>query len=208
MVKNKIIGISGIDTNIGKTIVSAILVEKFKCDYWKMIQSGDLDETDTMKVKSLVSNQNSKFHAERFQFKNPLSPHHAAKLENISVKLEDFQLPKTKNNLLIEGAGGLMVPINEQGDLVIDLFKKLADEVILVSKNYLGSINHTLLSIDYLKNHQIPIKGIIFNGETNAESENIIEKISGVKIIGRIEKLNQINSNSIKEQTKNIDFEW
>lgn len=153
--------VTGIGTDVGKTVVSAILTEALKADYWKPIQAGDLDNTDTMKVKKWVQNLNSVFHPERFLLTQSMSPHAAAKIDEVSIQLKDITLPSTENNLIIEGAGGLMVPINEQ-DLILDLIKNLAVEVIVVSRHYLGSINHTLLTIDALNNAGVPIKGLIF----------------------------------------------
>lgn len=165
--------ISGIDTGIGKTVVSAILVEKLKADYWKPIQSGDLNNSDTKLVRSLVSNDESKFHPESYRLTQPFSPHKSAALDGIRIDPEKIILPKTKNQLIIEGAGGLMVPLNHNF-LMIDLIEKLDAEVILVSKNYLGSINHTLLSVEALNARKIPINKIVFCGEPNQDSEEII----------------------------------
>src|SRR6195952_5566707 len=136
--------ITGIGTGIGKTIISAILVEKLKADYWKPIQSGDLDESDTLKVKSLITNTKSVFHPEAYRLTQPYSPHKSADLDNVIIEADKIILPETDNQLIIEGAGGLMVPLADNF-LMIDLIKTLNTEVILVSKHYLGSINHTLL---------------------------------------------------------------
>ncbi|MEO6523675.1 MAG: dethiobiotin synthase [Mucilaginibacter sp.] len=166
--------ITGIGTGIGKTIVSAVMVEHFKADYWKPIQSGDLDNSDTLMVKSLISNSTSVFHPEAYRLTQPYSPHKSAALDGITIDPAKIILPKTQNQLIIEGAGGLMVPLNDTF-LMIDLIKQLDAEVILVSKNYLGSINHTLLSIEALKYRSIPLKMIIFNGEPDVDSESIIK---------------------------------
>lgn len=165
--------ITGIGTDIGKTIVSSIIVEALKADYWKPIQSGDLSFTDTMKVQSLITNTTSVFHPESYKFKNPLSPHAAAALEDTRIDLERIKSPETTNNLIIEGAGGLLVPLNDK-HFIIDLITHLDAEVILVSRNYLGSINHTLLTYEALKQRNIKIKGLIFNGNENLATENSI----------------------------------
>ena len=193
--------VTGIDTSIGKTVVSAILVEALNADYWKPIQSGDLHYTDTDKVKELV-NGKTILHPEAYRLNNPLSPHVSAKLDNISISLDSFQLPKTNNKLIVEGAGGLLVPINEDGDYLSDLIVKLGMEIILVSKNYLGSINHTLLSIEYLKSKDISIKGIIIVGEKNESSESIITKNTGVKILHRVPMVESVTKEFIKEQAE------
>lgn len=202
----KIFFISGIGTNVGKTIISAILTEAWKADYWKPIQSGDLHYSDTMKTKELVSNNISKFHNEKFKLTEPLSPHASAKIDKVKISIHDFQLPNTNNHLIVEGAGGLMVPLNHEGDLIIDLIKHLNIPVILVSQNYLGSINHTLLSIKELQNRKIPIEGIIFNGETNTETEAIIEKISGVKTLCKIPPLKELDKKSIAQIIEQTNY--
>ncbi|MFA6946965.1 MAG: dethiobiotin synthase [Pedobacter sp.] len=165
--------ITGIGTGVGKTIVSAILVEKLKADYWKPVQSGDLENSDTAFVRSLVSNASSKFHPEAYRLTQPFSPHKSAALDGLRIEPSQFVLPETDNQLIIEGAGGLMVPLNEDF-LMIDLIKQLNADVILVSKNYLGSINHTLMSATILKSYQIPLKGLIFSGEQDTDSESCI----------------------------------
>lgn len=199
------IAIAGIDTEVGKTIVSAIVTEALQADYWKLLQAGELNQLDSHTVKSLISNSSTIIHKEQFLLSEPMSPHAAAIIDNIKINVEDFILPVSKNkNLIIEGAGGLMVPLNEKGDMVVDLISRLADEAILVSKNYLGSINHTLMSIKVLKQKKIKIKGLIFNGNPNPESERIIEKISGLKILGKIPYTKQINQTFIKQQASNL----
>jgi dethiobiotin synthetase len=192
--------ITGIGTNIGKTICSAILVEALKADYWKPVQSGDLDFSDSDKVKSLVSNAKSVFHHEKFRLTQPMSPHAAARLDQVAISLSDFKLPDTNNTLVIEGAGGLMVPLNDQGDLIVDLIQHLDAEVILVSQNYLGSINHTLLSIEALKSRKLKIAGIIFNGASNSESEDLILAVSGLKCLGKIPQSEHVKPKFISEQ--------
>lgn len=198
------IGIVGIGTEIGKTVISAIVTESLKADYWKLMQAGDLDQLDSDQVRKLVSNSQSKFHKERYLLSQPMSPHAAANIDGIRIKISDFILPQTDNTLVIEGAGGLMVPINNQGDLMVDLTKNLVDEVVLVSRNYLGSINHTLLSVEALKNRAIPIKGIIFNGDRNEETESITEKITGLKVIGRVPLTNNLTVDFVKEQAQKL----
>jgi dethiobiotin synthetase len=201
-----IIGITGIDTEVGKTIISAIVTEALEADYWKMLQAGDLHQLDSGTVKSLVSNTKTKFHSERYLLTEPMSPHAAANIDNIEINIRDFELPKTENILVVEGAGGLMVPINEKGDMVVDLMSELVDEVILVTKNYLGSINHTLLSVEILKQKGVQIKGLIFNGDSNTESERIIQKLTGLKIIGKIPKAVKLNKEFVSEQAKLLNF--
>jgi len=194
--------VTGIGTDVGKTICAAILVEALKADYWKPIQAGELENTDSEKVKNLISNSISKFHQEQYLLKSAMSPHAASQREGIEINLDDFKIPETKNLLVIEGAGGLMVPINSTGDLMIDLMVDLDPEIILVSQNYLGSINHTLLSIEALRHRGLKIKGIIFNGIANPETEEIILKNSGIKCLGKIPQTEKVDCDFILEQAK------
>ena len=184
--------VTGIGTGVGKTIVSAILTEALEADYWKPIQAGELNNSDTLKVKSLVSNSKTVFHKEAYALSEPISPHAAAKIDSVRIDLDEIKLPNTNNDLIIEGAGGLMVPLSEK-DLIIDLINKLNVEVILVSENYLGSINHTLLSFESLKARNLKVAGIIFNGEPNQETENHILEYTGLKCLARVQKHPEID---------------
>ncbi|HWZ35534.1 MAG TPA: dethiobiotin synthase [Mucilaginibacter sp.] len=179
---NKPLFITGIGTGIGKTIVSAVLVESLKADYWKPIQSGDLDNSDTMKVQSLVSNTRSVFFPEAYRLIQPYSPHKSAALDGIEIDPSTIKAPQTDNTLIIEGAGGLMVPLNDTF-LMIDLIQQLGAEVVLVVKHYLGSINHTLLSLEALHSRNIPIRALVFNGEPNGSSEEVIKSFAQCKTL-------------------------
>ena len=178
--------VTGIGTEVGKTIISAILTEALEADYWKPVQAGDLDYSDTDKVRDLVSNSKSIFHSETYALKHPMSPHAASERDSVEIKIEDFIEPETSNHLVIEGAGGLMVPINRR-DCIVDVIENLDAEVVLVSRNYLGSINHTLLSIEALKNRSVKIKGIIFNDLENVDTESVILDMTGLKLLGRVD---------------------
>ncbi len=191
--------ITGIGTGIGKTVVSAILTESLKADYWKPVQSGDLDNSDTMKVKSLISNDKTVFHYETYRLTQPFSPHKSAALDGIKINLNDFKLPETSNTLIIEGAGGLMVPLNDK-DLMIDLVEKLNAEVVLVIKHYLGSINHSLLTLQALYGRSIPVRAIIFNGDSDTYSESIIKAHAKGEIIVAIPQLSMLDKQSIALQ--------
>jgi len=195
--------ITGIGTGIGKTLISAILTEKLKADYWKPIQSGDLDTSDSITIDSLISNTQTVIHQESYRLTQPLSPHLSARLDDIEIDLNKINMPLTNNDLIIEGAGGLMVPLNEN-ELIIDLIKKLEVEVILVSQNYLGSINHTLLSVNLLKQYEIPIKGIIFNGEENAETERYILQYAKIKKLGSVPSFVDIDKEKVKAAGQNL----
>ena len=178
--------ITGISTDVGKTIASSIIVESLEADYWKPIQAGDLEDSDSHKIKKHISNHKTIIHENSYKLNTPASPHFAAERDGITIDLTKIKEPHTKNHLVIEGAGGIFVPLNDI-DCVIDLIKK-DYKVIVVSRHYLGSINHTLLTIEALKNRKIKIAGIIFSGDKNAATEKIILSKTGVKYIGRIEQ--------------------
>ncbi len=165
--------ITGIGTNVGKTVVSAVLTEALQADYWKPIQSGVVEGKDSDTVKSLITNSKSVFHAETYLLQEPLSPHFAAKLDGVEIELSKIYNQfvrlsgveaKSTNHLIIEGAGGLLVPVNDT-QYVIDIAKEFGCEIVLVISSYLGCINHSLLSIDYLKRNHFKIKALVFNGE-------------------------------------------
>ncbi len=179
--------VTGIGTDVGKTIVSAVLVEALKADYWKPIQAGTIPTTDSLLVKELIFNTQSKIYPEAFLLREPMSPHAAAELEHVEITIDKVKVPETTNTLIIEGAGGLMVPLNKN-ELVIDLIKKCDAEVILVIQNYLGSINHSLLSIELLKQKKAKILGVIISGNENKASEEFILNYSRLKLLGRINK--------------------
>lgn len=197
--------ITGIGTGIGKTMVSAILVEKLQADYWKPVQAGDLHDSDTLKVKSLVSNTKSVFHPETYRLSQPYSPHKAAAIDHITINPDNIILPETSNQLIIEGAGGLMVPLCDNF-LMIDLISKLKAEVVLVSQFYLGCINHTLLSLLALKQYNIPIKGIIFNGVDDSYAKNFILQYSNARLLGHIPFIDDINSAAIISAGSNVEL--
>ena len=197
--------VTGISTEVGKTIASSILVEALKADYWKPIQAGELDNSDTIKVQNLISNAISKFHKETYRLNTPISPHAAAEKDNIEISLSNINIPKTNNHLIIEGAGGLLVPLNNS-DCIIDIIPNLDAEVVIVSRHYLGSINHTLLSIKALTEQNIPIKGIIFSGNENKDTESIILKMSGLKLLFRINEEVKFDKEIIKKYAQKIQL--
>ena len=178
--------ITGIDTNVGKTITSAIVVKALQADYWKPVQAGDLDNSDTHKVKAMVSQKEIHFYDNSYALKTPMSPHAAANIDGVEINLENIKRPKTENHLVIEGAGGLLVPLNSK-DTIADLISK-TDKVILVSRHYLGSINHTLLSLDHLKKIGVKSIGIIFSGDKHHTTEEIILSKTSARFIGRIDE--------------------
>ncbi|HEY4628805.1 MAG TPA: dethiobiotin synthase [Flavobacterium sp.] len=189
--------ITGIGTDVGKTIASAIITEALEADYWKPIQAGDLENSDSHKIKCFLSNEKTVIHPNSYALNTPASPHLSAELDRISIDLKKIIEPKTENHLVVEGAGGVFVPLNSK-DCVIDLIQP-DYKVIVVSRHYLGSINHTLLTIEALQNRKIAIAGIIFSGDENKATEEIILSKKGLKCIGRIEQEPYFDKNVIKE---------
>lgn len=202
--RQQILFVTGIGTEIGKTVCSAILTAYFNADYWKPVQSGDLDFSDSMKIKNWTGDDTT-CHPEKYRFQLAASPHQSAKEEGIEINLNAFKIPQTNNNLIIEGAGGLMVPLNDRY-FIIDLIEKLNVPAALIVKNYLGCINHTLLSIMALHQRKINLKYLILNGNFPADTERIIIKNihQKTKII-RIPHLNKITKEQIQAATKQLE---
>ena len=188
--------ITGIGTDVGKTITSAIVTEALEADYWKPIQAGDLENSDSHKIKAYISNDKTVLHENSYKLNTPASPHLAAEIDGITIDLNKITEPITENHLVIEGAGGILVPLNES-DCVIDLIQP-DHKVIVVSRHYLGSINHTLITMEILKSRNLNIVGIIFSGDENKSTEAIIINKTGLKIIGRIENEPYFDQNVIK----------
>jgi dethiobiotin synthetase len=201
--KTKQYFVTGIDTDVGKTIVSAILVEALAADYWKPVQAGGLDFTDTNTVQQLVSNPTSHFFKEKYRLNTPASPHYAAEVDGIEIDFQGFEIPETDHNLIVEGAGGLFVPLNDEF-LIIDLIQRFNIPVVLVAKFYLGSINHTLSSIDALQKRDIPIAGIIFNGPITESSQKYILEYSKIPCLGCIPWLENFSKKEIVEYSKTV----
>jgi len=199
----KRIFIAGTSTGVGKTVVSAVLAEALHADYWKPVQCGNLEETDTETTRSLISNHVSKFYPEAYRLKTASSPHYAAEVENMEITPDRLYVPTSEIRLLIEGAGGLLVPLSRDY-LVIDLIKYLEASVILVSKNYLGSINHTLLSIEALKQRGIDVLGVVFNGNNFFDNEEIIQHFTQTTFLGEIDEAKELNQEFIKIQAEKL----
>lgn len=188
---------TGIGTDVGKTVAAAIVTEALQADYWKPVQAGDLDNSDTHKVKKYISNSKTVYHPNSYSLNTPASPHFAAALDGVIIELDAVKEPKTKNNLVIEGAGGLLVPLNDT-DTIADLIKP-DYKVIIVTRHYLGSINHTLLTLEALQHRGIQPAGIIFNGNENKPTEDIILKKTNAQVIGRIADEPYFDKNVIAE---------
>jgi dethiobiotin synthetase len=196
--------VTGIGTEVGKTVCSAILTKYFKADYWKPVQSGDLDFTDTMKIKSWVGDE-AICHPETYRLQLAASPHQSSAEEGILIDTDDFKLPDTQHNLIVEGAGGLMVPLSDE-EFIIDLIEKLNLPVALVVRNYLGCINHTLLSLMILKQKNIKLEYLILNGNFPEDTERVICKnIQQKTKVLRIPKIKDITKENIESITKQLE---
>lgn len=191
----------GIGTGVGKTVVSAILATCLQGDYWKPVQCGDEKDSDTARVKNLIDTSMCAVHEPAYSLKGPFSPHHAARLENISIIPEKIIPPQTQRPLIIESAGGIFVPLTTK-ILSFDVFKSWNIAWVVVSRHYLGSINHTLLTIDALKRRNISIAGLIFNGLPNDDSEGAILEFSQVPILGRLLPESKIKPKTIQRYAK------
>ena len=191
----KRIFVTGISTDVGKTIASAIITEALNADYWKPVQAGELSNSDSHKVAELVSNKKTIIHKSSYELNSPMSPHAAADIDKIEIDLNQIIEPKTTNHLVIEGAGGLLVPLNEK-DTILDIIKS-DFKVIVVSRHYLGSINHTLLTIESLKQNGFNV-AVIFSGNEHPSTEGIILRKTGVKLIGRINEETSFDKSLIK----------
>ncbi|TDW50393.1 dethiobiotin synthetase [Flavobacterium sp. 270] len=189
--------VTGISTDVGKTVTSAIVVEALEADYWKPVQAGDLDNSDSHKIKSKISNTKTHIFENSYKLNTPASPHLAAEIDGIRIDLNKIEEPKTNNHLVIEGAGGIFVPLNET-DSIIDLIQP-DYKVIVVSRHYLGSINHTLLTIEAIRNRGLEVAGIIFSGSENKSTEDLILNKTKVKCIGRIDEEPYFDQNVIRE---------
>ncbi|QBA65161.1 dethiobiotin synthase [Muriicola soli] len=179
----KRIFVTGISTEVGKTMASAIIVEALESDYWKPIQAGDLEYSDSDKIRELISNKRTVIHKNSYALSSPMSPHAAADIDGIQIRKDWISEPQTENHLVIEGAGGILVPINAS-ETILDLIKP-EYKVIVVSRHYLGSINHSLLTIETLKARGLEVS-VIFSGEEHPTTEKIILSKTGVTFIGRI----------------------
>lgn len=187
--------ITGISTDVGKTIASAIVVEALQADYWKPLQAGDLEYSDSHKIEELISNSKTKVHKNSYALNTPMSPHAAAEIDGVVIEIDKIKEPNTENRLVIEGAGGLLVPINDS-ETIFDLIKS-DYKVIVVSRHYLGSINHSLLTIEKLQEKNLNV-GIIFSGNEHPTTESIILKKTGVTFLGRINEEEVFNKEVVK----------
>ncbi|MET3535292.1 dethiobiotin synthase [Chryseobacterium limigenitum] len=195
--------VTGIGTEVGKTVCSAILTKYFKADYWKPIQSGDLHFSDSIKIQDWVG-ENIVIHPETYRLQLAASPHQSASEEGVLISINDFKLPETQSNLIVEGAGGLMVPLSDK-EFMIDLIERLNIPVVLVVRNYLGCINHSLLSIMALNQKKINLKYLILNGNFPSDTERVIcNHITDETKVIRIPDIENITKENIEKSTKQL----
>lgn len=191
--------VTGTDTGVGKTLTSAILMTWFNAYYWKPVQSGiafDLSEQD--KIKQLTVLPENRFLASQYSLKAELSPDQAARLENIKIDFEKLSLPSVKHHLIVEGAGGVFVPLNDRY-CILDLMQKLKLAVIVVARGTIGTINHTLLTIDAIRSRNLHVQGVVFSGELNPENQAAIEKFGKVKTLFHVPQLDNLDKYSLKK---------
>jgi dethiobiotin synthetase len=202
--------VTGISTEVGKTIAAAILVEAMQADYWKPIQAGDLEHSDSDKIRDLITNTRTVVHPNAYALNTPMSPHAAAQIDRIEISLDEIVPPHTENHLVIEGAGGLLVPLN-QTNTILDLI--LPDyEVVVVSRHYLGSINHTLLTLKMLTDKGLK-PYILFSGNRHPSTEAIIRTKTGLPVLGRIEEQREFDKQVVQSLAERLrpalqEFQW
>ena len=187
--------LTGTDTEVGKTVISAWLMIHYQYHYWKPIQSG-MDSPDTGTVQKITGFDNSFFFPPAYELQQPLSPHESAKRDGIEIELTNFLLPQKEEKIIVEGAGGILVPINEKY-FIADIIKLLKLPILLVARSSLGTINHTLLTVSELKKRNLPLQGIILNGERNQSNKEAIEKYSGIPVVSELEPLNTLDKKTL-----------
>jgi dethiobiotin synthase len=192
--------VAGTDTEVGKTLVAAMLVAGLNGYYWKPIQSGTDEGTDTRWIREKTGLPGDQFFPEAYRLRGFMSPHAAAALENVRIDLESIRMPNPgpSKHLVMEGAGGLMVPLGDQW-LMIDLIKHLAAPVLLVARSGLGTINHTLLSLEKLKTSGIEVVGVVMNGPTDESNRRAIEHFGKVRVLAEVEPMAEINAETLKD---------
>jgi dethiobiotin synthetase len=195
--------IAGIHTGIGKTVCSAIICQAMGYDYWKPVQAGDLDNSDSRFIIENVTNPTCSVHPERYRLSLATSPHYAASRDGLEIRPADFTLPATANPIVIETAGGVMSPLSSSF-LNIDLIQLFNLPVVLVSSDYLGSINHTLLTVYALRQRGIPIEGLVFSGEETIPSGVFIIEHTKLPLLFSIPQFDRMNADAIAFFAKTI----
>jgi dethiobiotin synthetase len=201
--------VTGTDTNVGKTVLSALLVAALNATYWKPVQTGAIEGTDREAVRRWTGADEDRLSAERFRFDPPVSPHLAAREAGITITLDAFGFPAAPANRkwIVEGAGGVMVPLNDH-ELMRDLIARIGLPAIVAARTSLGTINHTLLTLSALREARIPIHGVALIGDENIENCRAIEHYGQIRVVGRIPMLKQIHRAALLEvYEKHFDHE-
>ena len=203
---NKKYFVSGIGTDVGKTVASAILCKALHAAYWKPVQSGTILGSDKDTIRNLCGDDQVIFE-EQYALKEPLSPHTASRIEGVKIDVDSIRIPEHSGNLIIEGAGGLMVPITRKV-LYNEWIKNQNLPVILVSRHYLGSLNHTLLSLELLTSFDIEITGILFVGKDNDNNEALICERYGVRNLGNLPEVSSVNATFVQIYADELVNNW
>ena len=188
--------VTGTDTNVGKTVLSALLVAALDAVYWKPVQTGASEGTDRESVQRWAEVGEDRLLRERFRFDPPVSPHLAARQAGVSITLDAFELPAAGRKWIVEGAGGAMAPLNER-DLMRDLMRRINLPIVVAARTSLGTINHTLLTLGALREAHLALCGVALIGDENIENQRAIEHYGEVRVVGRIPSLEQINRASL-----------
>jgi len=196
---SKRIIICGTDTDVGKTIVSSFFVQGLKGIYWKPIQSGTEEGTDTKTVCKLLNLHPNRYLSERYKFKAPVSPHWAAEQESVFIETSNLKLPELDELIIIETAGGLMGPLNRDW-LQIDQLKVWEAPIILVARTGLGTLNHTLLSLEALKHRNLDVLGIVLNGHPHKDNPKTLEQLGDTKILASLPIFDKVNAKVLSQE--------
>jgi len=186
--------VTGTDTNVGKTVLSALLVAALDGAYWKPVQTGASEGTDRESVRRWTGLPENRFFPEQYCFDPPVSPHLAARLAGVHIALETLKIPEAPagSPLIVEGAGGVFAPVNER-DLMTDLMKRVGLPVVVATRTALGTINHTLLTLAALREAQLGVRGVVMIGEEHLENRRAIEHYGNVRVIGRVPLLRALD---------------
>lgn len=190
--------VTGTDTGIGKTLVSAILTAGLKATYWKPVQSGLEEETDTQAVRRMTGLPDTHFKPETYRLNEPLSPHASAAIDGVSIRMDAFSVPTADTrHLIIEGAGGVLVPLNERA-LIIDLMARLSVPALVVARSGLGTLNHTLLTLEALRRRDIPVMGVVMNGPQNTSNREALEHYGQTEILAELPVMNRMDPTTVR----------
>ena len=197
--------VCGTDTDVGKTVVSAWLVQGLKAHYWKPVQSGLDGGGDRQRVQTLLNLSTDRILPEAFAFQQPVSPHWAAELDGVVLDPDALNRPRIDHPLVVETAGGLMVPLTRQW-LQIDQLQRWQLPIVLVARSGLGTLNHTLLSLEALQRRNLPVLGLILNGPPHADNPGTLEHFGGVPVLAHLQPLSPLTAEALQEQWQRQDL--